>query len=339
MILHDAVPKRPMTDYGIQIPITASNDRETLNYLRSIPELAARESEWLLEEAFLPISRQDAELVHDPAYLDRLYTDGGSCEREIMKTFELVNDDGSFHRYEPRAAKRALCELRDQSLRLAGGTCRGAELALDLPEKFCFYLGGGMHHGQYDFGEGFCPVNDLVIAVRRLQRDRGIQRAWIVDVDAHKGDGTAALTASDDSIVTLSVHMASGWPLDQPRQFADGRPNPSYTPSTLDIPIESGEESEYVPRLTAGLAELETRFGVPDFVLVVDGSDPYERDRLPSTQLLTMSAAQMLERDLFLYGWVRERELPALFVMAGNYGYDSWEVYSKFLERVLLGTA
>lgn len=336
MILHDAISKRPMTEYGIQIPITASNDHETLRYLRSIPALAERETEWLLEEAFAPIAKEDAALVHDPAYLERLYADAGSCEREIMKTFELVTEDGSFHRYEPRGARASLYELRDQSLRLAGGTNRGAELALELPEKFCFYLGGGMHHGQYDYGEGFCPVNDLVIAVRRLQRAGRIWQAWIVDVDAHKGDGTAALTAGDKSIVTLSVHMASGWPMDQPKALDDGRPNPSFTPSTVDIPIESGEEREYVPRLIAGMADLEARFGVPDFVLVVDGSDPYERDQLPSTQLLKMSAAQMLERDMFLYRWVRDRDLPALFVMAGNYGYHSWEIYSQFLERVLL---
>lgn len=338
MILHDAIPKRPMTDFGIQIPITATNDRKTLEYLRSIPELAASSNEWLLEEALTPIAKEDAALVHDPAYLDRLYDEGGACEREVMKTFELVDDDGTFNRYEPRAARLSLCELRDQSLRLAAGTSRGAELALDVPERFCFYLGGGMHHAQYDFGEGFCLVNDVVIAVRRLQRAGRVRRAWIVDVDAHKGDGTAALTADDDLIATLSVHMASGWPLDQPRELADGRPNPSYTPSTLGIPIESGEESEYVPRLVAGMTELEGRYGIPDFVLVVDGADPYEHDRLPSTEPLKMSAAQLLERDRFLYRWTREREVPALFVMAGNYGYDSWEVYSQFLERVLLGT-
>jgi acetoin utilization deacetylase AcuC-like enzyme len=328
-----------MAEYGIEIPITASNDGTTIEHLLANPRLAETKERWLYEIPLEPITHDDALLAHEPAYVKRLFTDGGACEREVMKTFELVNDDGSFHRYEPRAAKFGLEELRDQSLRLAAGTSRGAELALDSAEQFCFYLGGGMHHGQYDFGEGFCLVKDLVIAVRRLQRAGRIGHAWIVDVDAHKGDGTAALTVDDESISTLSVHMASGWPLDQPQILADGRPNPSFTPSTIDVPIESGEEQEYVPRMVAAMELLEERVPTPDFVLVVDGADPYERDQLPSTERLKMPKQALLERDLYLYRWVRKRSIPALFVMAGNYGYHSWEIYSQCLERALLETA
>ena len=41
--------------------------------------------------------------------------------------------------------------------------------------------------------------------------------AWIIDVDAHRGDGTAEIMAEHPEIKTLSIHMASGWPLDSPR--------------------------------------------------------------------------------------------------------------------------
>ncbi|MCG8403223.1 MAG: histone deacetylase, partial [Firmicutes bacterium] len=226
---------------------------------------------------------------------------------------------------------------RDQSLRHAAGTTIGAELSLDGDDGFCFYFGGGMHHGQYDFGEGFCPVNDLVIAVRSLQARGRIETAWIIDVDAHKGDGTAALTRNDETIRTLSIHMAQGWPLDQPREMSDGRPNPSYIPSDVDVPVEAGEESTYLPRLEEAMEELERRYPLPDFLLVVDGADPYERDQLPSATLLQMSRDQLLERDAMLYRWFRDRSIPALFVMAGNYGYHSWEIYSQFLERQIAG--
>lgn len=194
-----------------------------------------------------------------------------------------------------------------------------------------------MHHGQYDFGEGFCLVNDLVVAVREMQARGRIRTAWIVDVDAHKGDGTAALTADDDTIRTLSIHMARGWPLDQPTTLADGRPNPSYTPSDIDIPVDSGEEDSYLPRLRGAMEEMEQRYALPDFLLVVNGADPYERDQLPSAELLRMSRESLLERDTWLYRWFRQRRIPSLFVMAGNYGYHSWEIYSQFLERQIRG--
>jgi acetoin utilization deacetylase AcuC-like enzyme len=108
-----------------------------------------------------------------------------------------------------------------------------------------------MHHAQKEHGAGFCMVNDLVIALRRLQSEGRIRTAWVIDVDAHKGDGTAAITAEDDSIATLSIHMARGWPLDQPEYDAAGRFNPSFVPSTIDIPIEPGR-SLYNQQLRMG---------------------------------------------------------------------------------------
>jgi len=127
-----------------------------------------------------------------------------------------------------------------------------------------------------------------------------------------------------------AANMASGWPLDQPRTLTDGRPNPSWVPSDMDVPIESGEEDQYVPRMIQAMEEMERRYQVPDFLLVVDGADPYERDQLPSAELLRMTREQMLERDLWLYQWADERKLPTVFITGGNYGYHSWEVYAGF---------
>lgn len=361
MVLHDLVPRPGMNVFGIQIPITGSNALRSLDSLAEEQDIVRRRDHWLVEEPLehlgsRPSDRDMMVRVHDPAYIDRLLTgpDPGflvdrvpnAAEREVMRAFELVNDDGSYHRFDPATAEKTLTQLRDQSLRLAAGTVRGAELAIaggpgteggPAEDHFCFYFGGGMHHGQYDFGEGFCLVNDLVIAVREMQARGDVGTAWIVDVDAHKGDGTAALTAEDETIRTLSIHMADGWPLDQPRELSDGRPNPSYVPSDIDIPVAAGGEAHYVPRLREAMAEMESRYDAPDFVLVVDGADPYERDQLPSAELLKMSRESLFERDSFLYRWVRERSIPSLFVMAGNYGYHSWEIYSQFLAAQIRG--
>ncbi|HKK49488.1 MAG TPA: histone deacetylase [Alkalispirochaeta sp.] len=347
MVLHDLVPRPGMNVFGIQIPITGSNTQRSLEHLLAQSDLAATRDAWLVEEELHPLRRELIALVHHPDYVERLMTgdEAGflidrkptSAELEVMRAFELANADGSYHRFDPTTAEKTLFQLRDQSLRLAQGSIRGAELALDSEDRFCFYFGGGMHHGQHDFGEGFCLVNDLVIAVRAMQSQGRIRTAWIIDVDAHKGDGTAALTAEDDTIHTLSIHMAHGWPMDQPTTLADGRANPSFVPSDIDIPIASGEEDTYLPRLTEGIAELERRYPLPDFVVVVNGADPYERDQLPSAELLKMSREQLMERDRFVYRWIRDRDLPSLFVMAGNYGSNSWEVYSQFLERQIRG--
>ncbi|SIQ14537.1 Acetoin utilization deacetylase AcuC [Alkalispirochaeta americana] len=337
MILCGTDSVDPVSSFGIDVPITGSNAERTLRALLAQEDLARSSGQWLRKEPLLPLSREDLRLVHDEAYLDRLLADDERCDREMERTFELILPDGSFHRYDPVGADRPLRDLRDQCLRAARGTLQAARYAVAGPERFWFYCGGGMHHALSSRGSGFCPVNDVVVALRVLQASGQIRSAWVLDVDAHKGDGTAALTEGDETIRTLSVHMARGWPLDQPEVLADGSKNPSWVPSDLDLPLEEGEESFYVPRLAGALETMEERFGLPDFVLVLAGADPYDRDQLPSAELLRLSAAQMLERDTLLYRWCRRKGLPALFVMAGNYGYHSWEVYTAFLERQLRG--
>jgi acetoin utilization deacetylase AcuC-like enzyme len=226
-----------------------------------------------------------------------------------------------------------LTALFERILWRAGGTIQCGRTALQ--NGFCFYFGGGMHHAQKDRGAGFCLVNDLVVALRRLQFENRIRRAWVIDLDAHKGDGTAAITADDQSILTLSIHMADGWPLDQPEHDADGRLNPSFVPSDIDIPIESGEEGLYNRRLREGLEHL-SGLGRPEIALVVCGADPYELDELPSTAGLRLSLEQLLERDQTVYTFLRTLSVPGAWVMAGGYGRSSWRVYTQFLEWVLL---
>jgi len=264
--------------------------------------------------------------VHSAEYVERLHSP--ALEKEIIATFELIDTEGKYYRYTPESATRPLTDLFERILLKNAGTIQAARLALQ--HGFCFSFTGGAHHAQRDFGNGFCLINDVVIAARKLQFEKMVRRVWVIDVDAHKGDGTAALTAGDDSIRTLSVHMASGWPLDCPIVLADGRPNPSFIPSDIDIPIESGEEAYYLERLGAGLGKL-AEGDTADLAIVVCGADPYEKDELPSTAPLKLSLDQMFERDRLIYTWLKERKIPAVFLMAGGYGDEVWRVYAQFL--------
>jgi acetoin utilization deacetylase AcuC-like enzyme len=156
----------------------------------------------------------------------------------------------------------------------------------------------------------------------------------VVDTDAHKGDGTAALTRDDDSIITLSIHMAHGWPLDGEIFDKQSRFNPSFTPSNIDIPIARGEDQLYIPRLREGLRQMDA-FPKPDLAVVVYGADPFEKDELPSAADLKLSLEQMLQRDRLVYEFLKARGIPQAFLMAGGYGRSSWQVYARFLEWAL----
>jgi acetoin utilization deacetylase AcuC-like enzyme len=332
VILHDPHRRLSLRDFGITIPIADDRAEKTLALLRAHPWLGPRSARWYRTPTAEGVTRADLCRAHSPAYVERLFGDG--LEGEIVRTYELVDDRGRPNRYHPELARQPLRGILERTIGIVSGTWQCGRLA--LAEGFCFYFGGGMHHAQWDFGNGFCLLNDIVVAVRKLQAEGLVRTAWVVDVDAHKGDGTAALTSGDPSILTLSVHMARGWPLDGSPRNPDGTPNPSFIPSDIDIPIASGEEDRYVGRLAAGLAEMAARLPAPEIAVVVGGADPYEKDALPSTAGLNLTLAQLDARDRLVYDFLKSRQIPQAHLMAGGYGPHAWEVYAQFLRRALL---
>ncbi len=331
MVIYDPRRQVGLAEFGIEIPVLDSRAVKTFDHLRAHPDLGRSMDRWLIARTDFAIGREDLLRVHSPEYVDRLTSEG--LEAEIVRTYELIDDRGKYHRYRPEGASLPLKVLLERALATAAGTYHCCRVALDT--GFGYYFGGGHHHARHDTGSGFCLVNDIVIALRRLQAESRIENAWVIDVDAHKGDGTAALTAGDASIRTLSIHMARGWPLDSPPVDGSGRPNPSFIPSDVDIPMEPGEDARYVQRLGDGLSRLE-KLSRPGLAVVVAGVDPFEGDELPSTRDLKLTLAQLLERDRLVYRFLAERAIPRAFLMAGGYGAETWKAYAQFLEWVLL---
>jgi acetoin utilization deacetylase AcuC-like enzyme len=237
-------------------------------------------------------------------------------------------------------------------LQLAGSylACR---LAMECDtKKFCFYLNGGNHHARYDYGAGFCLLNDVIIAARKMQAEKRAKLVWIIDVDAHKGCGSAELVAfirkganphgfeDGAEIITLSAHMAQGWPLDdetlvaaKKRFDADFSKRAPFIAADVEIPVESGEEDRYTTLLAQGLQQCVALSGGrnADLAIVVDGADPYEHDGLESSNLLRLTLEQCVERDTCIYDFLQQRQIPSAWILAGGYGERAWEVPAAFL--------
>ena len=329
MILQVRARGAALKEYGISIPSAPNKIDRILADLRTRSLFAGKEETWLRQWDGVAITEEDLRRVHSDRYVNRLFSDG--LEEAVIAAFELRNPDGSFHRYSPETAVRPLREILDRTIINVAGTYQCCRLA--LAEGGCFYLGGGAHHGHREFGHGFCLVNDAVIAIRRLQVEGRIVRVWVIDVDVHKGDGTAALTQGDDSVITMSTHMARGWPLDLPKFDSEGNLHPSHMPSDFDVPIDSGEESEYVPRTMETLQQM-ARGPKPDLAVVLSGVDPYEHDELPSTELMRLTLEQLYERDTRIFDFLSDLGIPRAYLMAGGYGERAWEPYPLFIEYI-----
>ncbi|WP_029898039.1 histone deacetylase family protein [Desulfohalovibrio reitneri] len=331
MLLHDQDAELGFGGYGINVPRMGSIRGRVVEALREVPGLAGRENRWLRAAAMPPATRDDLLLVHDAAYVDELLSDDPS---RIMREVYELDTPG---RFTPETADQPLRDLAARAAQRAGGSMAAARLALE--NGFCFFLSGGMHHAGRAKGRGFCPVNDVVLAVRALRREGAINRAWIIDTDAHKGDGTAELCIDAPLTRTLSIHMAHGWPLDQPPLDERGRLKPAFIPSTIDIPIAEGAEDTYLPALENGLDLLATlsEREPPELAMVVGGADPWEHDRLESASLLKLTLEQLHTRDTMVHDFLATRRIPQCWLMAGGYGPDTWRVHAGFLESVLPG--
>ena len=330
MVLYNSEALISFPRYGIGIPSLDSRKSKTIQSLLDHPRLGPLADRWYLRDIPALINRDDLERAHTPSYIASLF--GPGLEKALIKAYELIDETGSYNRYDPDGAEKPLSGLLDDVQRIISGTYIGIKEALD--SGFCYYLGGGMHHAHPGFGHGFCLLNDICIALLKARNEGLFRTAWVIDMDAHRGDGTAEIMADRKDITTLSIHMASGWPLDSPAILPDGSSNPSWFPGDVDIPIESGEEEFYIPRLMDALKGLEGA-GLPDLAFVVGGVDPYEKDELASTALLQLTKEQMLERDQSVYNFLAGRKIPQVWVSAGGYGESSWEIHSRFLQWVL----
>jgi len=389
MILYDssAISKHP--DYGIMIPVKPDKGIKVLEFLGgTFPVLDFVAAKALLKIDGHFFSREDLERIHCKKYIAKLY--GNELKTELLKNYELIDVQGNFNRYEPEKAIKPLEDMFQTLFTKASGTYLACLLAREaslhkarettlqnvrettFSDKnnfnvgFCYYLGGGMHHARYDAPSGFCLINDITAAAFKLLAEKSIQLIWIIDLDAHKGDGTAELVSfardrgelcipqtdplfhkSSDNIsnnyfikekpciLTLSIHMAKGWPLDNESLALAETGRAPLIPSDVDIGIDSGEEAEYTARLASGIRKLENLSGRnPDFVLVEDGADPYEHDSLPSASLMRLTLEQCVERDIWLYRYLQEHSIPSAWVQGGGYGERAWEPSAHFLRSI-----
>lgn len=252
---------------------------------RMIQELLLREKIAAPEDFVQPPAASDEDLlrVHTPDWVTKLKA-GTLTASEIMK-LEVP--------YSP--------ELAAAVWLAAGGSILAGQLA--LRDGFAGNLSGGFHHAYASHGEGFCAINDVAVAIRRLQADGAIKKAMVVDTDVHDGNGTAHIFRDDTSVFTLSIHQENNYPAHKP-------------PSDLDLPLDDGvEDEEYLALLLPAVQRVLDEF-CPDILFYVGGADPYEEDQLGG---LRLSKSGLKARDKGIFFAARSRNVPVASTLAGGY--------------------
>eukprot|EP00879_Flechtneria_rotunda_P007198 GHRR01007553.1.p1 GENE.GHRR01007553.1~~GHRR01007553.1.p1 ORF type:complete len:311 (+),score=89.80 GHRR01007553.1:220-1152(+) len=97
-----------------------------------------------------------------------------------------------------------------------GGTILAAALA--VVHGWAVNLGGGMHHAYWQDGSGWCPYDDITLAIRRLRKasNGAIQRVMVIDLDVHQGNGVQLdkLHFHDSDLFIVDMYNAYTFPMD-----------------------------------------------------------------------------------------------------------------------------
>lgn len=257
-------------------------------------------------------SDSDVLLVHTPFYVDKL-------KKGVLSTREELELEVPYS-----------TELAKAFWLMSGGSIYAAELALQ--QDVSVHIGGGFHHAFADHGEGFCLLNDVAIAIRRLQRDGKIVRAMVIDCDVHQGNGTAAIfgtgepepfpkpawsasllapkrpasmkTSATRDVFTISLHQENNYPAWKPA-------------SSIDVNLPDGTiDDEYLDWLRIALNSAQERFPEPELICYVAGADPYINDQLGG---LALTIDGLRRRDEFVFEFARELAVPVMVTYAGGY--------------------
>jgi acetoin utilization deacetylase AcuC-like enzyme len=230
-----------------------------------------------------PAKDEDVLRAHSQDYVRKLKT--GSLSYEEVLRMEVPYSE----------------ELMEACWLAAGGSILAGQRALN--DGWAANIGGGFHHAYPDHGEGFCVIHDVAVAIRRLQYDRAIENAMVVDTDVHQGNGTAAIFGGDATVFTLSIHQENNYPYPKP-------------PSTVDINLQDGVgDDDYLAILESPLRKAFDEFS-PQIVFYVGGADPYREDQLGG---LALTLDGLARRDALVFDYARRHSVPVAITLAGGY--------------------
>ncbi len=233
--------------------------------------------------------------AHDEEYLRRL--ESGRLTRHEVRRIGLP--------WSP--------ELVIRARRSVGGTIAACRAA--LTEGVAVNLAGGTHHAFRDHGQGFCILNDIVIAARTMQAEGVVEQVLVIDCDVHQGNGTAAITAADPTIFTFSIHCQQNFPLH--KEISD-----------LDIGLDAGAgDVEYLEALEGGVRR-SLKWAEAGLAIYLAGADPHEKDRLGR---LALTKAGLAARDQMVFDLCHQADIAVAVVMGGGYGRteDTVEIHTE----------
>ncbi|KIC44129.1 acetoin utilization protein [Ruegeria sp. ANG-S4] len=189
----------------------------------------------------------------------------------------------------------------------AGGSMLGAELIRD--GGIVYNPAGGTHHGLRDRANGFCYLNDPVLAILTLQA-MGLDRIVYVDIDAHHCDGVEAAFHGSGRVRMISVHETRRWPF-------TGALHDDAGGAALNLPVGRNLNDDEFALILDHLILPATDAFRPQAIVLQCGADAVAED--PLSRLALSNNCHWRTAAALMH-------LAPRFLVLGGGGYNPWSV-------------
>lgn len=255
------------------------------------------------------VSDQDLSLVHTKKYIDSL---------QSSWNLGLIADMPFLGLLPNKLAQKALLN----PVKLAtGGTILATDLA--LKHGWAINLSGGYHHAKSaePVLGGFCIINDICIAAKKVLLQNPDFRILIVDLDAHQGNGHEEIEKNEPRIAIFDMFNGQTWPGDFTCQER----------INFRFPLKARtNDAYYLEILSQSLPQAIEAIN-PDLIIYNAGTDVYEKDPIGA---LSLSKEGIVKRDQIVFEHAMNRCIPIAMVLSGGYHADSHTIISQSIENL-----
>ncbi|XP_050425897.1 histone deacetylase 8-like isoform X2 [Adelges cooleyi] len=210
---------------------------------------------------------------------------------------------------------------------ISGASVTAAKALTTMKYNYAINWCGGWHHALRDSAEGFCYVNDIVLAIETLRKCFG--RILYIDLDVHHGNGVEYAYMTTDRVLTLSFHQFEPGFYPTSGSFQDiGTDKGKYY--SVNVPLKEGITDDIYISIFKKISTVVNNSYNPKCIVVQCGADGLVSDPIGGFNLTTRAFAECIRT-------VMKWQKPILFLGGGGYNVANVARCWTYLTAVIIG--
>ncbi|KAI0263787.1 hypothetical protein BC834DRAFT_924846 [Gloeopeniophorella convolvens] len=266
-----------------------------------------------------PATRDELEVTttrNISTFFPSTVTPGNQDEmKHLIDTFNCVEDCPIF------------ADMFDFCKMYTGASLAGARKLSAGTTDTAINWSGGLHHAKRGEANGFCYINDAVLAILEMLKYH--PRVLYIDIDIHHGDGVELAFYHSNRVMTVSFHKYTGDFFPGTGKLDDNGAGLGKH-FCLNVPLQDGiDDDMYLTVFKTVIGDTVTHFQ-PTAIVLQCGADSLGLDRLGAFNLSIAAHGECVN-------YVRTFGVPLLVVGGGGYTVKNVSRCWAYETAVLVG--